>query len=742
MVFSHSNSNFNIAPLTSEIHDKEDVCYLNIIICNNAQIGNSIQKIKFLLIDVINKQLSPFEQVFTQIGICSIVLKFDDSQDSFDDAIRTKIKKSTSNKCEMERICEEMAQELELKKKRDDSANSLSILLIIGNGVIEDDPCDGIFGLIGNNGKAYGLVYNKPDDETLENLENLIPTSPIYDMTKSENVLEFTESIQSLSKTDGINIAVEFRHHEQKIQSMRDDLYLDVEVKSTNNYEKVKAGTKIEILKTGCYGCYTSFIKEDVEPGSSYTETFKLVSVKTSVANDIPNRLKFRIETGGKTYVGYVKLNIAYFIKDLVSTHEIKINVVGDIGNGKSTILNGFYNLFSPFSELLSPFIASNGHGHCTSKVEFQSIQAMVNRSLGKHPLFDSMKDIKMVLCDKWGMTDIDGPLKNLYEGKIYHGTTKDNNIIQAPNKQFAVNMFIFVVSIKTFQVAEKIKKINDKIQEVIQFGVMPLVAITFTDDYKTQPEMIRQLRSSNPLALPDNHIFTVQNYTQFDTYKSIEKDLSLYKILKSAVSLTNTRLDNPESISTQPSSSSYNPYQSPHQQQIINRPYEPPTQYYSSPSPVVGNNSYSVSYHSTPIKSEESTPPTPKTPLMNNTDIFSSNNNLFSSDAVIGSNESISKTISTALSNESDRNLVIVFGEDQVEYHCKGTTLLSDIKDRILSEEPFGETFVLANYNICKESGTIISDTTPIYIVAKEFETKLIIKQKKVFSSPSTLTF
>ncbi|KAM9998147.1 hypothetical protein ACTFIY_007795 [Dictyostelium cf. discoideum] len=112
------------------------------------------------------------------------------------------------------------------------------------------------------------------------------------------------------------------------------------------------SGSIIKFLSNKYYSSYTIQLKRDLDIGESFEETIKLEFKKDQLKKyqfeNFPSKISFTIQVAGneKVFEALVYLNISYFLGDLKSnemcTNKCIINVEGDVGSSKSSLLNDF----------------------------------------------------------------------------------------------------------------------------------------------------------------------------------------------------------------------------------------------------------------------------------------------------------------------------------------------------------------------------------------------------------------
>ncbi|KAM9960821.1 hypothetical protein ACTFIW_009973 [Dictyostelium discoideum] len=445
------------------------------------------------------------------------------------------------------------------------SSDNISKIIIFSSGKSTDESEDELVDILSlDNNTIFGFACGANSDEVVKDLQSLLPGHKISPLGKNPSKEIKTlmnsggESNNSCGGSggndddDGANnsstncpVNIEVYPHSIETRSIKEDLFLDVIIKTDGNTTTIPAGTKIKFLSSKYYSAYTIQLKDDLIFGEPYEETirleFKKGQLEKTQFEHFPSKINFTIELSNdrdNVHQGYVFLNISYFLGELKSKYSINIGVEGNIGNGKSTLLNGFINLFNPTDELVEYFIANRiNDDHVTTSFNNTSLKEILSSKQDIHPVQESFHDIDISLSDNWGFIDTDVSLRYKAEGRIHHGVSKNNCIVQQPLDRYRVDCFIFVVSIRNFGDKDSMARIEKKIREVIDMGITPLLAITFVDALsKNQYQEL--IRTKNELSIQESNTFIINNYTEKETHRDISKDIQYLRLLTKAVQL------------------------------------------------------------------------------------------------------------------------------------------------------------------------------------------------------------
>ncbi|KAN0043301.1 hypothetical protein ACTA71_010946 [Dictyostelium dimigraforme] len=419
-----------------------------------------------------------------------------------------------------------------------------------------------------DNNTIFGLACGTNLQEVVKDLQLLLPDQKVIQLGKNP-----TQQIKSLFinkrggngggsgggiginsandiLTTGCPINIEVYPHRNETRPIKDDLLLDVIIKLDDNTTLIPSNTKVKFRSNKYYSAYTIQLKEDLIFRKPYEETIKLDFKKgqseTKLFENFPSKIQFTIEIANEIrddddddnnnnnnnnnnniYQGHVYLNISYFLGELKSKYSFNIGVEGEIGNGKSTLLNGLVNLFNPKNELEEYFMIVNHSidSHVTTSFNNTSLKEILASKQEIYPIQQSFQDIDIAWSDSWGFMDGDLPLKHKAKGRIHHGISRDQCTIQQPLEHYCIDCFIFV-----------------KIKEAIAIGITPLLAITFVDTLtKNQYQEIIKSKI-NDLSIQECNTFIICNYTEKETLKDITKDIQLLRLLTKAVQLSITK--------------------------------------------------------------------------------------------------------------------------------------------------------------------------------------------------------
>ncbi|KAN0016142.1 hypothetical protein ACTFIU_006097 [Dictyostelium citrinum] len=620
------------------------------------------------------------------------------------------------------------------------SSDLMSKIIIISSGESTDDSSNDLVNILNlDNYEIYGLAggnATKSTNEAVTDLESLLPDkiviplgkNPSQDIRVLMNGRANGASSSSSSNDYSIEcpVNIEVYPHTNETKSIKEDLQLDVVIKTDGNTSLVPAGTKI-LFQACKYFCgYTIQLKDNLKFGEPYEETIKLEFKRghkeKSQFENFPSKIFFKILLANQkedVHEGYVELNISYFLGDLKSKYRCCIGVEGDIGNGKSTCLNGFVNLFNPYNQIEEYFIANRSSDtHVTTSINNTSLKEILSSKHCLHPVQESFHDIDIAWSDAWGFIDTDVPLKHKAEGKIHHGTKKDDCIISHVDERYCIDCFIFIVSVRNYTNISAMQRIEKKIKEVIALKITPLLAITFTDVLsKNQLQDIMRNKVAE-LSVQECNTFIINNYTEKDTHKDIAKDIQYLRLLTKAVQLCIIRkekneMDQAKGISNLSINDSIPNNSTPikSQSSFFESSSSPSPVFFKSPTQQISTTTSSSTSTQSPISSSIN---------YNNNNNNNNNNNdepikiiNVTIDVIPDSNG----TVLTSFEIESSSN------ESLYELKCK---LINEIDPQMNAND----------WSITRETGSILSESrklsTVINLSDNSDEIKLILKKKQ----------
>ncbi|KAM9979924.1 hypothetical protein ACTFIZ_006172 [Dictyostelium cf. discoideum] len=622
------------------------------------------------------------------------------------------------------------------------SSDLMSKIIIISSGQSTDDSSDDLVDILSlDNNSIYGLAgcnsTSKSSDEAVKDLQSLLPDQKVIPLGKNPSqdirllmngaAANAANGASSSDEEHSINcpVNIEVYPHSNETKSIKDDLLLDVVIKPDGNTVLVPTGTKIKFSSNKYYSGYTIQLKQNLVFGEPYEETIKLEFKKGQMEKtqfeNFPSKITFQIELANdkeNVHEGFVALNISYFLGELKSKYRCCIGVEGEIGNGKSTCLNGFVNLFNPSSELEEYFNANRTiDTHVTTSINNTSLKEILSSKHYIHPVQESFHDIDIAWSDSWGFVDTDVPLRYKAEGKIHHGTKKDECTILQPDDRYRIDCFIFVVSIRTFNNATSMQRIEKKIKEVLHLGITPLLAITFSDVLsKNQLQDVMKNKVAE-LSVQESNTFIISNYTERETHKDISKDVQYLRLLTKAVQLckvknekdlmnkvkgiSNLSINDNNNNNNNNNNNSFN--QTPIKSQTFFESSSSPPAFFKSPT-------QQTSTTSTPSPSSSSSTLPPPSQMLN---------------------EQPSKTINVTIDVVTDPSGTIL---TSFEIESSSNESVSELKCKLINE--IDPEMNANDWNITKETGTILFESARLSSVIKSSDNsdsiKLVLKKKQ----------
>ncbi|KAN0022118.1 hypothetical protein ACTFIU_004286 [Dictyostelium citrinum] len=237
----------------------------------------------------------------------------------------------------------------------------------------------------------------------------------------------------------------------------------------------------------------------------------------------------------GVSYFSYMYPNISWYLGDLKPIKRLTIGLEGCSSSGKTSLIMGLINLFNLSSTIQQNF--SEEHGGSTyfqtNRITYRSIKSIIDSNYSNDPFSNSfLSGFDISFLDTWGLCDNDIELKYKVQGRVYNNLAinEKSNIGSVSKPEFSVNLFLFVVSIKSFKCIETMRKMEKRMNESISLGITPILAITFSDQVST-PEYTSLISSYNLPVQPSN-IFKIINYNDLEIRKDLEKDLLYFRLI------------------------------------------------------------------------------------------------------------------------------------------------------------------------------------------------------------------
>ncbi|KAM9993017.1 hypothetical protein ACTFIY_010473 [Dictyostelium cf. discoideum] len=171
----------------------------------------------------------------------------------------------------------------------------------------------------------------------------------------------------------------------------------------------------IKILSNDYYLGYEVLVDEKVDFENPFTTRLILNLKNNSTTKPLPEYVFFEVHIINTPYTGYFYLDLSWFCADLKYPENINIIFEGVMGNGKTSMINLIYNLFTSNSTIDNHFLTARQSSHVTTKIEFSPISALLNskdRDENFLPIYqDIIDNLNLVLVDKPGMTLTDAQI-------------------------------------------------------------------------------------------------------------------------------------------------------------------------------------------------------------------------------------------------------------------------------------------------------------------------------------------
>ncbi|EGC29871.1 hypothetical protein DICPUDRAFT_158492 [Dictyostelium purpureum] len=416
-------------------------------------------------------------------------------------------------------------------------------VVLFSNGPCTDDPKATITSIMDRGIKFFCITTKNEALVTLASLSTNI-SFHVY-----ENSSKLTEYIKEITKNKiEIPVLHKISVANQTIQTSKDDLSISFKIFLNSNEHAFKENEiEIEILTNDYYYGQKVIVPNKVDCNTPYIAHLVLRVANNSSNYDLPSKIYFKIKVKEQVFDGFFTLDLVWFTGDFETLKPINIWVEGLMGNGKSSVLNMLFNLFTSNPEIYDYFISSNYHSHVTKKISFSKISDILDVFKGiagaNWPLFDKIKDkIKISLVDKPGITNTDANISFLLASKgAYHNNTHKDQMVASnkEKKEYECHAVIFVVSLsEIFANKAEMELVKKKTEEVIdKVNIQPILAVTFSDNFtETQLEAAKKQLYKCDLNVAKNNIFFVHPYINGETKRKIEKDIEAFKLLKYAV--------------------------------------------------------------------------------------------------------------------------------------------------------------------------------------------------------------
>ncbi|KAM9956245.1 hypothetical protein ACTFIR_002956 [Dictyostelium discoideum] len=428
----------------------------------------------------------------------------------------------------------ELAHE-KIKELPDDSNH---VIIFITDGHPSDNPSTIIKDIIIKKIEFFGIGVGSVSKS---GFEILFPGQHIL-IYKS-----YSDLCDSIEKITPSNVEIPFEYRikpsENKIQKSSDPLLIDFIIIPSSNKKSFEANEiSIKILANDYYLGYEVLVDKQVDFQNPFTARLILNLKNNSTTKSLPESIFFEVNIKKEPYIGYFHLDLSWFCADLKYPENINIIFEGVMGNGKTSMINLIYNLFTSNSTIDNHFLTARQSSHVTTKIEFSPISALLN---SKHrdenflPIYQEIIDnLNLVLVDKPGMTATDAQLSCVLAslGCYSPETSMDYVPLDKKNNIYECHSFIFVISLGTFlgQNPEK-EMVKQKITECLSKAkIQPILAITFCDNFsRDQMEVLKE--SIFELPVEKENVFFITPYIDNETNRIPSKDHLGWKLIKRA---------------------------------------------------------------------------------------------------------------------------------------------------------------------------------------------------------------
>ncbi|GAM23836.1 hypothetical protein SAMD00019534_070110 [Acytostelium subglobosum LB1] len=344
---------------------------------------------------------------------------------------------------------------------------------------------------------------------------------------------------------------------EDKIQMINDDVRLKMLIECDDG--PLPADTVIEFPDNFFYRRF-----KFTTPPPKEGETVTMVNVHLRVIRRYdfampPPRTFFTVHMPNSNNVikGFIEIPVALFTKEFMNDYGIFFLLDGIYGVGKSTLLNGIYNIFTMGRIVHHIVTSKDSSQHCTLCYNYISIRDYLEAEEYKPRLImDIIKNLNVVMVDKAGISfKMNGGRDNYIDmgsqmkGCCYDGTNvADDSQKQDPNPMFAVDACVFVATITSFKREEvesqELKAIKDKLCEPTKYGQQSILVVT-KGDLQTARGLEELKRGVADCAAHKYNVFYINNYTDNTPYRDIDKDHSLFLLLHKIKEVARNRVTN-----------------------------------------------------------------------------------------------------------------------------------------------------------------------------------------------------
>ncbi|GAM23835.1 hypothetical protein SAMD00019534_070100 [Acytostelium subglobosum LB1] len=273
-------------------------------------------------------------------------------------------------------------------------------------------------------------------------------------------------------------------------------------------------GTVIHFPGNSFYNDFT-YTTESPGPSETKTTVFVRLQVIRQLSDTMPPpRTYFSIQIPSISSIiyGVLEIPVALFAGEFTDK-AFFFQLDGPAGAGKSTVMNGLFNIFT-MNGILYPFVSSKDFTeHCTKAYGFFPIHVqLANEENGRMPLLyeDIINRVRVTLVDKPGFRITDKGEKQNYN-----------------------DLGIYVCELSLFREEENelYRMVRNKLQQVTPYGQQPLLVVTKMDLQTGRGLEDLKARALSFLA-DENNIHFLTNYINGTTTPDIEKNHQYFKLL------------------------------------------------------------------------------------------------------------------------------------------------------------------------------------------------------------------
>ncbi|KAF2069025.1 hypothetical protein CYY_009656 [Polysphondylium violaceum] len=236
-----------------------------------------------------------------------------------------------------------------------------------------------------------------------------------------------------------------------------------------------------------------------------------------------PKRIKFDLIIGEETYQGEIEPHISWFLRNIkfgVLAHTIAF--LGLRGVGKSTTINGIFNLLSCQPRIFEKNIAGFLNDHVTLEINKTIVSDILDWF--DHPLAMAYKGLF------GNMTIYDVPGHEVGHTKVGVQTIDVERLCQ----QFKPDTIIIPFSLQNNDELD-IKYVNQTVEILRSKNISPILVLTFADRISLADLESTKKALMKALSFDPSNVFELVNYSD-ETFRNFDKDVTIFNIFSKAI--------------------------------------------------------------------------------------------------------------------------------------------------------------------------------------------------------------